>query len=82
MITFTTKLKPQTMGKAKVFIVNHENQAKHKVFFVDHENQQKNYQLIYPGELVQHENQADTKVFIVNHENQADIKILRKNFPS
>jgi hypothetical protein len=57
------------MNKAKVFIVNYENQAKHKVYFCDYENQQKNHQIISPGVLVK-------------YENQSTIKITRKNFPT
>ena len=66
---------------AKVFIVNHDNQADYKVYFVDQDYKEKNTVLITPGILVDHDNQADIKVFIVNHDNQADILITRKHFP-
>ena len=70
------------MGKAKVFIVPQEYKAKYKVFFVDQAYKEKNTQLISPGELVKQEYQADVKVFITDKEYKADVKILRKNFPS
>lgn len=70
------------MGKAKVFIVPQEYKAKYKVFFVDQSYKEKNAQLVSPGELVKQEYQAEVKVFIVDQEYKADIKIMRKNFPS
>ncbi len=70
------------MGKAKIFIVPQEYKAKYKVFFVDQSYKEKNTQLISPGELVKQEYQADVKVFITDKEYKADIKIMRKNFPS
>lgn len=70
------------MSKAKVFIVLQEYKAKHKVFFVDQAHKEKNAALISPGELVKNEYQAEVKVFIVQQEYKADIKIMRKNFPS
>ena len=66
----------------KVFIVNHEYQAQYKVFFVNYEYQEKNAELLKGCKLVNHEYQADIKVFIVNHEYQANIKIMRKHFPT
>ena len=70
------------MGKAKIFIVPQEYKAKYKVFFVDQSYKEKNTQIISPGELVKQEYQADVKVFITDKEYKADIKIMRKNFPS
>lgn len=70
------------MGKAKIFIVPQEYKAKYKVFFVDQSYKEKNTQLISPGKLVKQEYQADVKVFITDKEYKADIKIMRKNFPS
>ena len=70
------------MSKAKVFIEPQEYKAKYKVFFVDQAYKEKNAQLISPGELVKQEYHADVKVFIVDQEYKADIKIMRKNFPS
>ncbi|HUX95064.1 MAG TPA: hypothetical protein VMV47_04965 [Bacteroidales bacterium] len=70
------------MGKVKVFIEPKEYKAKYKVFFVDQAYKEKNIQLISPAELVKHDYQADVKVFIVDKEYKADIKIMRKNFPS
>ena len=70
------------MGKTKVFIVPQEYKAKYKVFFVDQAYKEKNAQLISPGELVKQESQAEVKIFIVAQEYKADIKIMKKNFPS
>lgn len=70
------------MSKAKVFIEQQEFKAKYKVFFVDQSYKEKNAQLICPGELVKQEYHDDVKVFIVDQEYKADIKIMRKNFPS
>ncbi len=70
------------MNKAKVFIEKYKMKAMYFVYFVNYESQQKNYQLIYPGELVKYDSQADITVFIVPYESQADIKIMRKNFPN
>ena len=66
----------------KVYIVDQEYKAKYKVFFVDQQYKEKNADLIKGCKLVNQEYQADVKVFIVNQEYKADIKILRKNFPS
>ncbi len=66
----------------KVYIVDQEYKAKYKVFFVDQQYKEKNADLIKGCKLVNQEYQADIKVFIVNQEYKADIKILRKNFPS
>lgn len=70
------------MAKAKVFIVSQEYKAKYKVFFVDQSYKEKNADTIKGGELVKQEYLADVKVFIVSQEYKADIKIMRKNFPS
>jgi len=70
------------MSNAKVYIVNQDYKADYKVYFVDQSYKEKNAQLIFPGELVKQDYQADVKVFIVDHEYKADIKIMRKNFPS
>lgn len=66
----------------KVYIVNYEYQANYKVFFVDQQYQEKNADIIKGCKLVNSEYQADVKVFIVNQEYRADIKIMRKNFPT
>lgn len=66
----------------KVYIVDREYKAQHKVFFVDHEYQEKNAAIIKGCKLVQREYEADVKVFIVDREYKADIKIMRKNFPT
>ena len=66
----------------KVYIVNQEYKAKYKVFFVDQQYKEKNAELIKGCKLVNQEYQADIKVFIVSQEYKADIKIMRKNFPS
>ena len=66
----------------KIYIAKYEYQAKYKVFFVNYEYQEKNAEIIKGCKLTDYEYQADIKVFIVKYEYQADIKIMRKNFPS
>ncbi|MEG9430219.1 MAG: hypothetical protein VZQ61_04770 [Christensenellaceae bacterium] len=66
----------------KVYIVNQEYKAGYKVFFVDQQYKEKNAEIIKGCKLVNQEYQADIKVFIVNQEYKADIKIMRKNFPT
>ena len=66
----------------KVFIVNQEYKAQYKVFFVNYEYQEKNAELLKGCKLVSQEYQADIKVFIVKYEYQANIKIMRKHFPT
>jgi len=70
------------MMQGKVCIVNQAYKAKYKVFFVDYPYKEKNAEIIKGCKLVQQEYQADIKVYIVNYEYQADIKIMRKNFPT
>jgi hypothetical protein len=53
-----------------------------KLFIVDQPYQEKNAQIITGGKLVKNEWEAELKVCIVQQEYQADIKIMRKNFPS
>ena len=66
----------------KIYITNYQSQADYKVFFVNYESQEKNAQIIKGCKLTNYQSQADCKVFIVNYESQADIKIMRKNFPT
>ena len=66
----------------KVYIVNQEYKAQYKVFFVDQQYKEKNAEIIKGCKLVNQEYQADIKVFIVSQEYKADIKIMRKNFPT
>ena len=66
----------------KVYIVNYESQADYKVFFVNYESQERNAQIIKGCKLTDWQSQADCKVYIVNYESKADIKIMRKNFPT
>ncbi|MBQ7357092.1 MAG: hypothetical protein IJW66_06810 [Clostridia bacterium] len=66
----------------KIYIAKYQHQADYKVFFVNYEYQEKNAQIIKGCKLADYEYQADCKVFIVDYEHQADIKIMRKNFPT
>lgn len=66
----------------KVYIVNQEYKANYKVYFVDQQYKEKNADIIKGCTLVNQEYQADVKVFIVSQEYRADIKIMRKNFPT
>lgn len=66
----------------KVSIVNYASQADYKVYFVDYQSKEKNADIIKGCKLVNYASQADIKVYIVNYESQADIKIMRKNFPT
>ena len=66
----------------KIYIVKYQHQADYKVFFVNYEHQEKNAQIVKGCKLANYEHQADCKVFIVDYEHQADIKILRRNFPT
>lgn len=66
----------------KVYIVDQEYKARYKVFFVDQQYKEKNAEIIKGCKLVNQEYQADIKVFIVSQEYKADIKIMRKNFPT
>lgn len=66
----------------RIYIVDQEYKAKYKVYFVDQQYKEKNADLLKGCKLVSQEYQADIKVYIVNQEYKADIKILRKNFPS
>ena len=67
---------------SKLFIVNQEHKAKYKVYFVNQQYQEKNAEIIKGCTLAKQEYQADIKVYIVDQEYKADIKIMRKNFPS
>lgn len=66
----------------KVYIVNQEYKAQYKVFFVDQQYKEKHAEIIKGCKLVNQEYQADIKVYIVSQEYKADIKIMRKNFPT
>ena len=66
----------------KVYIVDQEYKAQYKVFFVDQQYKEKNAEIIKGCKLVNQEYQADIKVYIVSQEYKADIKIMRKNFPT
>lgn len=66
----------------KVYITTSEYRAQYKVYFVDSQYKEKNAEIIKGCKLTNSQYQADITVFIVNSEYRADIKIMRKNFPT
>lgn len=65
-----------------VWICDYPGRAKYKVYFVNYESQERNAAILKNCKLAKSEGQADIKVYIVQYEGQADIKIMRKNFPT